>query len=56
MPDQQFERLQAINAKIGRLYEQLSRLELWQHTTRLELLDQYEAALKESLEIIGDYC
>ena len=52
MSAQEYEQVRALNTKAMLAFEELCTLELWEHTKRLQLLDQYEAALNEALQIL----
>ena len=54
MSVQEYEQVRALNTKAMLAFEELCTLELWEHTKRLQLLDQYEAALNEALQILKD--
>ena len=54
MSAQQYEQVRALNTKAALAFEQLCLLDPWEHTKRLQLLNQYEAALNEALQIMKD--
>ena len=54
MSAQEYEQVRALNTKAALAFEELCLLDPWEHTKRLQLLDQYEAALNEALQILKD--
>lgn len=54
MSAQEYEQLRALNIEAVLAFEELCLLDPWEHTKRMQLLDQYEAALNEALQILKD--
>ena len=54
MSAQQYEQVRALNTKAALAFEELCLLDPWEHTKRLQLLEQYEAAFNEALQILKD--
>lgn len=54
MSAQQYEQVRALNTKAALAFEELCLLDPWEHAKRLKLLEQYEAALNEALQILKE--
>lgn len=54
MTEQQYERLQTLNAQMASVSERLRELESWQLGRQIELHRQYEDAAREALAILDD--
>ena len=52
MSAQEYEQVRALNTKAALAFEELCLLDPWEHTKRLQLLEQYESAFNEALQIL----